>query len=193
MDAFNSVMERAYDDTVRSKMMASYKSGQETSADFINQAKNSLKEARDLANKGDTKAAKKKYEETLNLINKAGKSVYRTLLDLNSSGDNKSRTIKILFITIAAMIAMLSGCIIGERANHGTFVGFGKQMVISGASTVGGLVAQNIGFKWVDKDHKSNYKAFVKEIGENPKKVLTEISKANKDLYKQVEKEMKSL
>lgn len=193
MNSFDSVMERAYDEKMREKMSASYKAGRENSLDYITKAKASLSEARALVKKNDIALAKKKYQETLSLISKAGDSVNNAWYDLNTSGSNKARFIKILFATVAAIVLMGAGSIVGLMQNNGGAAGFAKQIGISAASLGVGLVGQRLGFKWIDKENESNYNAFTKEINEDPKKVLSGIAKIIDDLYVKVKNEMNSL
>lgn len=193
MNTFDVVMERAYDEKMREKMTTSYKSGQETSLDLVKKAKKSLKEARAFVQDHDIVSAKKKYQETLNLIKKAGQAVNTTWFDLNSSGSSKGYFVKILFATVAAIIFMGGGIIAGLTQNKGGAVGYVKQIGISTASIGAGLVGQQLGFKWINKDNKRNYNTFVKEINEDPKKVLSGIASIIDELYAQVKKEMESL
>lgn len=190
MNSFDMVMERAYDEKMSAQMKESYDKGK-NSASYVKQANTIVKEARKLVKDGDAKAAKKKYQEALKLLNTAANTLNKSYNDLLSSGDFGARFGKIMFMTVMALIVIFVSTVkamtppvdtLGSAAKA-----IGKQGIAGGIA----LIAQKLGIKWVNKDNEANYKAFMAEIKEDPKKVLKGIASLIDDTYKAVEAEMK--
>lgn len=190
MNSFDMVMERAYDEKMSAQMKESYSKGKD-SASYVKQANDIVKEARKLVKNGDTKTAKKKYQEALKLLITAANTLNRSYSDLQSSGDYGARFGKIMFMIVAALIVIFVSTLKVISSPVNTLGSFAKTIGKQGIGIGTALIAQNLGIKWVNKDNEANYKAFMEEIKEDPKKVLKGVANLIDDTYKAVETEMK--
>lgn len=199
MDSFDSVMEKAYDQDMENKMKASYERGKKAfKSDNIKNARKLLTEARKLAKSGDTKEAKKKYQECLKSISAAGTDLNNAWRDLKNSGDGKKRISQILISTLLTFVGIFAFAAYGiTKINNAGFAGDIGGVVKGGAIAIGGegatTIANKLFQKYATKDDKPNYKKFAEMCKEDPEKVLKMVAKDIDTFYDMVNAEMKTL
>lgn len=199
MNTFDVVMEKAYDQDMENKMKASYERGKNAyNSDNIKNARKLLTEARKLAKSGNTKEAKKKYQECLKNISAAGTELNNAWRDLNNSGEGKKRLIQILGSLVLSFIGIFAFAGYGiAKVYNSSFTNNTMGIVKGGTIGIGGELASGIAGKlyqkYVTKDDKPNYKKFASMYKENPEKVLRMVAKDIDTLYDMVNAEMKSL
>lgn len=192
MDSFNIVMEKIdIDNATMDKMQEALNDMRNTlKSKEMKLVKTSLNEARNLAKKGNKEEAKKKYQECLINLDVVQKRLTRSYESIFTSGDynvgNYQRkyiisTIAYFAFTIAMIASVLTKNSFAKHSDKAEVAAGLSYLVVNREKALRG------------PQDKKNYKAFVKKVNENPKKVFSEILTVIKTMKKTITKEIKDL